>query len=343
MLTGPSGTGRPSAGYNRNSFFQLGREEPLKGGRDEEEGREMFRGDEGWDVYADFNNAGPRYSSAFGLGANTNSKGYEPLQTPTRSDAPEGSIKEGPHKTEMVTVPVMGAEWTKRELRNMTKSGRKADKAEARRDKMRDFWRGNNGICGIRWLTRKVVVIVIFIVLILIGIFVGIMYPRVPAFGIDAKNPLKSAAGTDWNNQIQTTFSHNPTNFSFPAYANLQADTNDAYVPVTFNNIKAEVIELTTGRSVATGNLGHYKFAAKDFPSFHLPLNFTYSSANETDQTWANFYNACKSKQLYSNNTRPGLQFKLLLEMSIVGFIGSPRTSVEVSNGACPIELPTNV
>ena len=53
-----------SPGYNKNTFFQGAREEPLKGGKDEEE--------EAWDVYADFNNAGPRYSSAFGT---TNSAG----------------------------------------------------------------------------------------------------------------------------------------------------------------------------------------------------------------------------------------------------------------------------
>lgn len=50
-----------TAGYNRTSFLHTGREEPLKGGRDEELGQ-----DEPWDVYADFNNAGPRYSAAFG-------------------------------------------------------------------------------------------------------------------------------------------------------------------------------------------------------------------------------------------------------------------------------------
>lgn len=59
-LNGPR-TG--SAGYNRGSFFHTGREEPLKGGRDEE----MPEAD-AWDVYADFNNTGPRYSSAFGMG-----------------------------------------------------------------------------------------------------------------------------------------------------------------------------------------------------------------------------------------------------------------------------------
>lgn len=87
-----SPTGRTSAGYNRMSYFDVGREAPVKGGRDEEEDVGFRRGgaarnpggdsystrgsaygqgpeaDEGdaWDVYADFNNAGPRYSTAFG-------------------------------------------------------------------------------------------------------------------------------------------------------------------------------------------------------------------------------------------------------------------------------------
>lgn len=62
-----------SAGYNRASFFDVGREAPVKGGRDEEEAAFIGAGsgtvpqDEapGWDVYADFNNRGPRYSTAF--------------------------------------------------------------------------------------------------------------------------------------------------------------------------------------------------------------------------------------------------------------------------------------
>ena len=76
-----------SAGYNRASFFDVGIEAPVKGGRDEEEemiGYGRGRGGQGrgvagnaapasvadpnenWDVYADFNNMGPRYSTAFG-------------------------------------------------------------------------------------------------------------------------------------------------------------------------------------------------------------------------------------------------------------------------------------
>lgn len=50
-----------NAGYNRSSFFHIGRAEPVKGGQDEEEAQ-----NDAWDVYADFNNTGPRYSNAFG-------------------------------------------------------------------------------------------------------------------------------------------------------------------------------------------------------------------------------------------------------------------------------------
>jgi hypothetical protein len=64
----PRGTAVPShtngAGYNRMSYFDAGRSEPVKGGLDEVE----QPNEGGWDVYADFNNAGPRYSHAFGIG-----------------------------------------------------------------------------------------------------------------------------------------------------------------------------------------------------------------------------------------------------------------------------------
>jgi len=58
--------GRSSIGYNKGSFYPAGREEPVKGGRDEE--KDLGGQTEAWDVYADFNNAGPRYSNAFGMG-----------------------------------------------------------------------------------------------------------------------------------------------------------------------------------------------------------------------------------------------------------------------------------
>jgi hypothetical protein len=48
-----------SSGYNPSTFMAPARSEPLKGGYDEEAYR-----DEPFDIYADFNNQGPRYSKA---------------------------------------------------------------------------------------------------------------------------------------------------------------------------------------------------------------------------------------------------------------------------------------
>lgn len=45
--------------------MDAGRVEPVKGGYEDEEAHRENEG--GWDVFADFNNAGPRYSTAFGV------------------------------------------------------------------------------------------------------------------------------------------------------------------------------------------------------------------------------------------------------------------------------------
>ena len=65
-----------SGGYNRNSFFPPTSEAPVKGLDDLERQQHAALGpqDDGWDVYADFNNTGPRYSVA--LGGSTNSQGW---------------------------------------------------------------------------------------------------------------------------------------------------------------------------------------------------------------------------------------------------------------------------
>lgn len=60
-----------SAGYNKSSFYPGGREEPVRGGDEEDVG-----GADAWDVYADFNNAGPKYSNNYSLGQPQTQGGY---------------------------------------------------------------------------------------------------------------------------------------------------------------------------------------------------------------------------------------------------------------------------
>ena len=175
----PRGAGAPArtngAGYNRMSYFDAGREEPVKGGNDEIE----QPNEGGWDVFADFNNTGPRYSHAFGLGHNdtrcvraspflsgsaqTNTcivSSYQQLSPQLTAKMDEESASQGP--VEMVTVPALGAEWGKDELKDMTKRGRREKDAEDFGRKWKAFNRGQYGMFGHKWLTRRTIVFSIF-------------------------------------------------------------------------------------------------------------------------------------------------------------------------------------
>lgn len=314
------------------SYLDAGREEPVKGGNDDFE-----RPNEGgWDVYADFNNAGPRYSHAFGLGQSE--PAYQQIPSPRTTRVEEDSNK-GP--VEMVTVPALGAEWGKDELKAMTKKGRKEQNSEPFGRKWRAFNRGQYGLFGNKWLTRRTVVFTIFAVCVIIGVTLAFVIPRVPVFAINGSTPLTSATG--WFNQsITAQFSRAPANFTFPANIQLQVDTNSNFLPVVFKHLDAQVYDLESFRLVGTGHMNRTKLPAKQFIDIQMPLNFSYVATNDSDLTWIAWYNSCKNKIQYTNGTRPGLQFRLNIDMSIEGLPTKHSTATTVTSAPCPIELPVN-
>ncbi len=190
---------------------------------------------------------------------------------------------------EMVTVPALGAEWGKDELNAMTKKGRKEQQSEGFGRKWRAFNRGQYGLFGSKWLTRRTIVFVVFalcamyvfspslfwctradLVYILhpislfrsIGITLAIVIPRVPDFAVNGSNPLTSATG--WFNQsITAQFSRAPANFT----------------------LDAQVYDLNSFRLVGTGHLNRTKVPAKKFTDIQMPLNFTYLATNDSDLT----------------------------------------------------------
>jgi hypothetical protein len=70
------------------------------------------------------------------------------------------------NQVELVTVPALGAEWKASELRDMTKAGRAEHRAEDRRKKWREFNRDQRGLCGVKWATRRTLVVGTFIVVV---------------------------------------------------------------------------------------------------------------------------------------------------------------------------------
>lgn len=84
---------------------------------------------------------------------------YSQLPPPSPMIKEEFADPEG--KVEMVTVPALGPEWAKDEMRDMTKSGRRERKKEARKQFWKEWNRGQRGLCG-KYFTRKVLVFFLF-------------------------------------------------------------------------------------------------------------------------------------------------------------------------------------
>jgi hypothetical protein len=309
------------------SFLHTGREEPLRGGRDEEEQ------DGAWDVFADFNNAGPRYSSAF-----QHDENYQNFPKPILK--PEEDAETVPGPVEMVTVPGMGPEWQRSELRDMTKAGKREKKTESRRQKWKQWIRDERGLCG-SWFKRKVLVYFLFALCVVVSIILAVAIPRVPSISLNERQPLFNATGA-FNKSIPVVFSRAPANFSFPAFSTLQVDTTGNYLPLTFNSISAQVFDLGSNRQIGTGYLGHTRLPAKGYPVIQVPLNFSYVANNDTDPTWLEWYNGCRNAGLYIGGVRPGVSFGLVLDLDIFGLPTQHSVSTQISDTNCPVELPIN-
>jgi hypothetical protein len=79
---------------------------------------------------------------------------YQALGSPSK-------VEDNAHPVEMVTVPALGPEWGKREMRDMTKAGKAENRANARREYYQQWRRGERGIGG-TWCTWKIFVFFCF-------------------------------------------------------------------------------------------------------------------------------------------------------------------------------------
>jgi hypothetical protein len=105
--------------------------------------------------------ASPSLYHAYGLGSHLVYSSYQQLSPQLAGKMmDEEASAQGP--VEMVTVPALGAEWGKDELKNMTKAGRREKDAEEFGRKWKLFHRGQYGLFGVKWLTRRTLVFSLF-------------------------------------------------------------------------------------------------------------------------------------------------------------------------------------
>jgi len=350
----PSLRGHPqksSAGYNQASFTVPSREEPVRPGRDEGayDPETPGQDSEGFDVFADFNNIGPKYVSALPSAPDpppfraSDNRGYRQIRSETKSEAPDPAV-------ELVTVPAFGAEWKAEELRAMTKKGQRDDDNEIKRLKWKHWTRDQYGFCG-GWATRKTVVIVAFGLCVFIGVLLAIFIPRVPGFAFNTNTPFLpvnqaiqngNSSSAEGDEAYKNAFSRVPANFSFPSWLNLQIDTHANILPLHFNSIEVQVYESNTLQMIATGDVYDLTLPAKVYYPMYFPIEFSYQAVNISDLTWLHIYDACKNHVNYVGGVRPGMDVRLLVFMNIAGLPTTAGTSTQISGVPCPIELPTD-
>ncbi|KAL7423410.1 hypothetical protein Q5752_000990 [Cryptotrichosporon argae] len=279
--------------------------------------------DAGFDVRADFDGTGPRWSEM--QAPRLKPDDYRPVsqQMPSGSDV----------KEELVSVPVLGPEWKRSELHEMSKRGR----SEARHDARRSAWlawnRGQRGTCGVPWLTRRVLTFVAFFFVAALIVTLYFVIPRAVTFSFYTDSPFSVDNST-------VVFNRSPTNFSFTGDLNLLADTSSSYLPVHFSNAVATVYDLSTMMAIATGDLGNYKMPHGSSVAVVFPVTFSYSAANDSDTTWLDMYDACGHE--WTGTTRPDLKFRLEIRQSIIGMATHATTETQITDVTCPFELPSD-
>jgi hypothetical protein len=213
----------------------------------------------------------------------------------------EEANAQGP--VEMVTVPALGAEWGKDELKDMTKRGRREKDKE-------DFGRSGrcstvdntgclvaNGSPAVRscspslgsvprtsyflsahWITVGQPA------LSSVGIVLAFTIPRVPSFSINGQTPLVSATG--WFNQsIPAEFSRSPpTSPSRVMYHFRSTPARISYRSLS-NTWMRRCTTSTHSTSSDMGHLNHTTLPANHFSPYRCPSTLHMWRTNDSDQT----------------------------------------------------------
>lgn len=294
--------------------------------------------EEGWDVFNDFNNTGPRYSDAFGGGIRSLSSGYQKLPPQTADSTRNGAAAKTetealPEGVELVTVPALGPDWKRSEIEGFRSATHRAERWDERRTQAREWWRDQRRCCG---FSRKILAFVLFGLCCALAVVLAITIPRVPGFSFNAQTPLSN----DTHSQGPFEFQRTPANFSFPALLNLQLDTHSNVIPLHLTKLHADIFDLGTDVKVGQGDIPNgMTIGPNKFQPVTVPVVFSYVAVNTSDQTWIDFHNACQNMAVAQQGVRPGFNLRVVVMAKITGLLKTITASTQIDNVACPFEL----
>ncbi|KAJ1022427.1 hypothetical protein NDA16_003416 [Ustilago loliicola] len=170
---------------------------------------------------------------------------------------------------ELITVPALGNEYTKEELREMTRGSKRRKKRTQRKKRCQLWVSGQDHLWG--WLSPRVAVFLAFFVLVTLGVMLYFVIPRVPTFAILTTNPVTAIP-----NGASMQVNRAPTNFSMDMGFNIRANNRAAWIPTHAQHLKMEVTDLNTYRVVGKGEMDAISFKGRGNTVFQFPVHFSY-------------------------------------------------------------------
>lgn len=107
---------------------------------------------------------------------------------------------------ELITVPALGQEYSKDEMKRMSRQHRRKTKANRRKEKVSRWGKGEHKICG--WLSPRWAVVIGFFFLVFLGVGLYFVIPRVPGLAFSTTAPLVAVP-----NSASMVTHYSPTNF----------------------------------------------------------------------------------------------------------------------------------
>ncbi|KAK0562848.1 hypothetical protein OC861_005115 [Tilletia horrida] len=232
---------------------------------------------------------------------------------------------------ELVTVPALGTEFSKEEMKGMGRAQKRKAKINKRKKKVSKWASGEEKIFGL--VDRRVFMIGTFVGLIILALLLYFVIPRVPSIAFLTATPLDPVP-----NASGMKIGGPPANFSMDMLLNLRADNTAGFIPTRASRITVEVTDLTTGAKVGKGSMSDRSFNGRTKTVFQMPVHFQYVSNNLTgDATWQLWHLACGP--IYPNTPRPTLTLSVAMTMHVAGLLGSHQTGTQLNNLKCPFVL----
>ncbi|SCV73837.1 BQ2448_6267 [Microbotryum intermedium] len=194
-------------------------------------------------------------------------------------------------------------------------------------DERRDKWRSYFGDRKQRWVFG------IFTALVLLGLLLFFVIPRVPGIDWANENDLDSFTADGGS---QSSYMTSPAAFAFSANISIQVDSSSSWIPTRMTSLQATVLDLSSSEVIGTGGIpyGSIALPARGKRNVIIPISFNGSFTSTNSTTYGDVIRACTV-----NSTSRLLPISVALTFKIQGLVGTKLAKLQSTRTTCPVEL----